>query len=92
MAKGSQMNIDKSVFTTTYILESKFPIIYIVHDDDDEWQFLGGQQVEEKHLMIVSLKNILDYDKSIESILDLPKGFEAYREDIGDKWQITKSI
>ena len=35
---------------------------------------------------------ILDYDKSIESILDLPKGFEAYREDIGDKWQITKSI
>lgn len=85
------LNLDLAVFTTKYILKDKNPIIYVVHDEDGEWQFLGEQNITQEDIMIVSLKNILDYDLSIQNILKLENGFEATRRCQNCDWIIHKS-
>ncbi len=85
------INLRQAVFTTKFILIEKYPIVFVSHNFDNDWQFLGEQPPDMADLMIVSFQNILQYDKSIESILSLPEGFEASREGIEKPWEIIKS-
>jgi hypothetical protein len=84
----SKVNLNQAVITSTYIIKDKLPILYVIHDDTDEWQFLGGQDVEEKDIMLVSIQNIIDTDETITQILDLPIGSEAMRKDKKSEWRI----
>lgn len=83
------MNYNQAVYTTKYIIEDKLPILYVIKDENGDWQFLGGQDVSIDDLMIVSLKQIIDYDKSINTLLNLKNSsFEAKRNDDKDKWKV----
>jgi len=83
------INLNQAVFTTKYILEDKQPILWVVCDEDGEWQFLGGQDVDMENMMIVSFQNILDYDASIKNVFDLQPNMEAKRERKNEDWTIT---
>jgi hypothetical protein len=85
----NKVNLNQAVITSTYIIKEKLPILYVVHEDADEWQFLGGQNVEEKDIMLVSIQNIIDTDETITQILHLPLGSEAMRKDKKSEWRIT---
>ncbi len=81
-----------AVFTTTQILRSGQPILRVSHDEEDgAWQFhTGAAQVETKDLMIVALEEIVEHDRSICELADLPFGWFAERDGIGDSWKWTQ--
>jgi hypothetical protein len=84
----NKINLTQTAITSRYIIKDKLPILYVVHEDTDEWQFLGGQDVEEKDIMIVSMQNIIEHDETIRKILHLPLGSEAIRKDKISEWRI----
>lgn len=84
------MNLEQAVYTTKQILINKLPILYVIRDEGD-WQFLGGQEVEMDDLLIVPLKEIINYDETIKTILHIKDGMEAARSTPDDDWIIIKS-
>ena len=81
-----------AVFTTRFVMKKKELITYVTHEiEDGAWQFYSESQYNSYNdIMMVSLKNIIDLDKTILEIADLPLGFEASRESKSDKWKIQK--
>jgi hypothetical protein len=67
-------------------------IRYASHDaDDGGWQFLNGELVTEADAAVVSLQDIVDLDRSIEELADLPEGWYAERDSMGSPWRRAKS-
>lgn len=84
--------IDNStaVYTIKRITDRKSEISYILHDNDNEWQFLDGGDVDMAELMVVSINNILKIDPTVKDILEtLPEGFSALK-DLSGKWNYEK--
>jgi len=73
------------VFTTRQWLEEQRPILYVVHDEDGDWQFLTGDQVPED-IKIVALKELILRDPTLNQVFDLEYGEEAKRDFVGGKW------
>jgi len=76
-----------AVISLTRILDGSTAILYVVHDEDGEWQFLDGGDVSEEDAATVSLKDIVDHDPAIKSLVDLPAGWAAERAAVGDPWE-----
>ena len=71
-----------AVFSNRKIVFDGLWISYVTHDiDDGSWQFHCDQaeEITEKDIAIVSLKNIFDKDPSIAVLADLPLGWQAWR-------------
>lgn len=78
-----------AVFTVKQIFQGK-PILYVCHDDEDgAWQFLIGEPVEEKDIMVVALEEIVNHDPTLNELFNLPTGYCAIRKFVGDKWVIN---
>lgn len=77
---------NKAVFTCTHILEGE-PILYVSHDMEGDWQFLCCQDNHsEENAKVVSLKEIVELDNSVNDLYEMPKGVGAERDFIGKKW------
>ncbi|WP_282124785.1 hypothetical protein [Algibacter mikhailovii] len=78
---------DKAVFTCNHVTDEKSPILYATHDIDGDWQFLCGQNnhAEEK-AKIISLKNAVELDNTLNELFEMPIGVGAERNGIGEKW------
>ncbi len=82
-----ELNTNIYVFTTKYVLEKKSPILFVSHEENGDWQFLGPESnLKEDAARIVSLSEILDVDPSLNEILNLPFGKEIKRDKIGSEW------
>lgn len=79
--------LNKAVFTTGNIIAG-LPITQVFHDHDDDWQFFSDhEEITEENARVVSLGEILEIEESLEKvILNLPKGYEAYRDDKNSSW------
>jgi hypothetical protein len=84
-----RQDLDKAVFTLKSIVNRQSEILYIVHDQEDEWQFLSGGVASLEDMMIVSLRQIIEIDDTIQQILHLAKGKKANRTNRGSEWVIT---
>jgi len=77
------------VFTTKYVLNEGSPIVYVSHDDDGDWQFLGKEKgLGEEDAKVISLGEMIEHDPSIKEIAHLPLGKKAIRENIYSPWSI----
>ncbi len=77
-----------AVFTTNYVMVGNSPIVYVVHDDDGDWQFLGPEEnVQDQDVMIVSLQQVIQRDPSVLDLADLPRGTAATRVDRAAPWE-----
>jgi hypothetical protein len=76
-----------AVITLTRIVDGSQPILYVVHDEDGDWQFLDGGDVSEEDAATVSLRNVCERDPSIKSLADLPLGWAAERVAVDQEWQ-----
>lgn len=76
-----------AVISVTRITDGTKPILYVVHDEDGDWQFLDGDDVSEEDATVVGLKRIVDLDPSIKLLADLPLGWAAERKSAKDEWQ-----
>ncbi len=76
-----------ATITTTKVVNEKFPILMVVnYQEDDSWAFTCGTTNRSEDLMIVSMRQIVEIDPSLESIADLPLGWSATRESVTSKW------
>lgn len=76
-----------AVITLTQIVNGSKPILYVVHDDEGDWQFLDGGDVSEKDAATVSLKQVADLDPSIKTLANLPLGWAAERDSVDKPWE-----
>ena len=93
--KNFKDSLDTAVFTTIFVVTDKKEVTYVTHEFEDEaWQFFSDDQFEdyEKVSMIVGLGEIIDLDKTLIEIADLPLGYIATRQSIRDKWTIEQNI
>lgn len=83
---------DKPVFTTTYIMKEGSPIVYIGHELDGNWQFMGSEPLGDPttSVLVVPLVEIIKLDRSVLKVADLPKGYCAIRDHQREKWRIEK--
>ncbi len=77
-----------------HVLNNERDILLVTHDlDDGQWGFLCGQ---DDHMInnykIISLKEVLDIDKSINEIYDMPLGYGAERKSKNSSWKPFKQI
>ncbi len=74
--------------TTRQVIHEGQPILHVTHDKDDgNWQFLTGDPVSMKDMMIVSLMEIVKRDPSVGELEDLPAGCAPRRAAPGMEWQ-----
>jgi hypothetical protein len=82
-----------AVFTTIYVCDSKLPILKVRHQSDEEggstWEFHANNgPYLLSDVLVVAMKEILDIDPSIATILDLPIDNDAVRSEVGGVWHI----
>jgi len=74
--------------TTIRVLEDDAPILLVSHDaDDGMWQVLCGTTNEPEDGRLTCLGCLLELDPTLADIADLPRGWEAYRDAVGEPWQ-----
>jgi hypothetical protein len=83
-----------AVFTTAKILSKTNFILYVLHDDEGDWQFQSGSDTHEDEPKVVALIEIVQLDASILDLADLSIGMVATRKSKDDCWQrsIAKDI
>lgn len=84
--------LDKKVFTTTYVMRENSPITLVTHELDGDWQFMGDEPVGDynKTGLAVCLEHIINFDKSVLDLADMPKGYQATRKTRKHRWGILK--
>jgi hypothetical protein len=76
-----------TTFTVRSICEGKQPILLACHDADGSWQFLTGEPVQMKDMLIVSLQHVFALDASLAEVANLPPGQQAQRKRAGNPWE-----
>lgn len=90
MKKYFVESLNTAVFTTKSVLEKNAPILYVFHyEEDGAWQFSGEEECSEEDFRVISLEEIINIDKSLLELADLPLGAKAYRKDKNSNWIIS---
>jgi hypothetical protein len=77
---------NKPCFTCSHVLSKERPILYVAHDDEGDWQFLCGEDHAEDDGKIISLKQAVALDTTVNDLYEMPMGFGAERKTVKDKW------
>lgn len=78
---------DLAAITLNRITDGTHPILYVVHDADGDWQFLDGGDVSEEDAAVVGMSTMIELDKTIHDLSDLPAGWAAKRQSVGQPWR-----
>ena len=64
------------------------PILFVSHDsDDDGWQFLDGlSRADPADARLIGMREVLRRDPTLRDIADLPPGWVAHRDGVGEPW------
>ncbi|HEX3165864.1 MAG TPA: DUF2185 domain-containing protein [Chitinophagaceae bacterium] len=84
-----------AVFTTKFVLFEKKEITRVYHDEEDgAWQFFSDDPFDnyEDVAKIAALDEIVNLDKSVLEIADLPMGSYALRESRSAAWKTFKKL
>jgi hypothetical protein len=80
----------RRVFVSRCVVEDGAPIVFAVHDDDGDWQFLGPvDDPEEDGCVLSCLHCVVEKDPSIRSLARLGPGREAARKNRSAEWAIA---
>jgi hypothetical protein len=78
-----------AVITTRFVFNENQPVLFAFHHEDDGfWEFIGDSEANEEDYMLVSLAEMIEHDRSILNLADLPLGKSAKRKDQYSEWQI----
>lgn len=72
-----------TVYTTGTIVANIEQVHFVFHDEDGEWHFMPNRAVSEKEAALVSIKQMLQLDPSIEEIMSLPCKCMAIKNEHG---------
>jgi hypothetical protein len=79
------------IFTSRQYLEDKKPILYVVHDEEGDWQFLTGDLFVPADGRLVCLEEMTKRDKTLNQVFDLGYGESAERDFVGGEWRRKKT-
>jgi hypothetical protein len=87
--KEEQKN--KSVLTTSYVLTNGSPVIFVLYDEDGDWQLFGEEDVtDDEDAYLVSVDEILEMEPALRKLPDLQPGQAATREKDSTRWFIVE--
>lgn len=73
--------------TTRQVVDDAMPILLVIHYSDDcSWAFLCDTTDDEEDSRMVTMEEIVEMDPALKEVADLPPGWIAYRDFIGDEW------
>jgi hypothetical protein len=76
--------------TTIGVLDENLPILTVTHySDDHSWAFVCGTTDAVQDGRVVGMGCALSIDPTLRTIADLPPGWTAWRERVGDVWHRT---
>lgn len=78
-------------FTTRSVLDRTRPIVGVVHELDGDWQFLDGEVVSVDDGVAVHPEHIFDEHPEVAGLVDLPRGWEAWRDAETAAWHRERS-
>ena len=79
-------NSEVPAYVCSHIFENTRPVLLVCKEDGD-WQFLcGGEHPEDEIPKVIGINHIIDRDKSLVELLDLPDNWEAERIAAQCKW------
>jgi hypothetical protein len=77
------------VFVSRCVVEDNAPIVRVVHDADDDWQFIGPVDGPDADGCKVSCFHcVVERDQSIRLLAGLSSGWQARRRSPSEKWTI----
>ncbi|MER8446094.1 hypothetical protein NKH52_23155 [Mesorhizobium sp. M1066] len=81
-----------AVISTRKIFRGSGWIAYASHDADDEsWQFYGDEaEVDHDDLILVGLFEVVELDKTVAQLADLPLGWHARRDTKSSPWRRSR--
>jgi hypothetical protein len=84
-------NENVEAVTTKFVMKNNYPVLLVSHYlFDRSWGFFCGTTNKSEDCMLVSMKEIIDHDKTLLSIAHLEPGMCASRDDKNSDWVITK--
>ena len=82
-----------ATFSVRQVFKAGEPILHVFHDEDDHgWQFLGRGDDELADAMVVCLSEVLKLDPSVREVADLPPGWHAWRQAVGEPWSRGRNL
>lgn len=80
------------VFCCGHVFRREREVKLVAHDDKADWQFMCGATGHSRtdgHFVIIEV--LLRFDPSLDQLADLPRGWEAERDDSRSPWIRTQS-
>jgi len=87
--KQPEINLNTLALSSKYVITKVSPIVYATVHDDGIWEFWSKETIEEEEIMVVTLKQIIEIDPSINEIIHIAEGIAAVRNDISTPWQFV---
>jgi hypothetical protein len=85
-----QAGKNRAVFTTKPVTQEGRPVLTVVHDEENDWQFLCGTTNQQEDGQLVSLGSMVERDPTIGELADLSAGWSASRRTAKSKWRREK--
>lgn len=76
----------KPLIAPIEVIEGKEPILQVTYDEEGDWMSFGESDSDDCDCL--SLEEALALDASLTSLPDLQRGQSAWRETVGDEWQV----
>jgi hypothetical protein len=78
---------DLTVLACDHVLEQAAPILLVVRDEDDCWQFLCGGEHEDDQCHDIRVGRLVGIDASLTALAGLAAGQYAERASSDQGWQ-----
>jgi len=80
-----------AAITTRQVIEDGLPILSVVHyANDHSWAFVCGTSAATEDGRVIGMGTALEIDPTLATIADLPPGYWARRQAVGEPW--TRSV
>ena len=71
---------------TKFVYDKSQPIVQVTHYEDGEWQFMCNTTDDPDDGMVICMGCFISQFPEMIELADLPKGWDAYREDEAQPW------
>ena len=75
-----------NVCTLRALISGEEVPLLVIHDEDSDWQVLDGGSVEGRDPVLTRVTDVADIHPSLVDFLDLPIGWEAWRDTPESEW------
>ena len=75
-----------------HVINKQRDILLVTHDEEDgQWGFLcGADDHEMADYKLITLKNVIKIDESVNGLHDMPLGYGGERKKVGADWNVFK--